>query len=77
MGQTLSKRKRLVVKLYSNTTSESEAHEEMPAPRKKKGDGGKSLQPTEPKKKKNAKANRPPQPQARQENEAANQDRKE
>ena len=55
-----TKRKGLAVESDSNTTSESEAHEEEPAPKKEKGDGGKSVQPTAPKKKKNAKGHVPP-----------------
>ena len=72
-----TKQKRLAVELNSDTTAESEAYEEKPAAKKKKGDRGKSLQPNAPKKKKKSKANVPPQPQARQENEGPNQDPKE
>ena len=68
---------RLAVESDSDTTTKSEAYEEKPDPKKKKGDGGKSLQGTAPKKKKNAKANVPQQLQARQENEGPNEDPKE
>ena len=61
-GANSSKGKRLAVKLDSNTTAGSEAYEEKPATKKKKGDGGKSVQPNAPKKKKSAKAS-VPQPQ--------------
>ena len=57
-----AKRDRLAVESDSDTTTESEAHKEKPASKKEKGDRGKSLQPNAPKKKKNAKANVPPQP---------------
>ena len=76
-GVNTTKQKRLAVELDSDTTTEGEAHEEKPALKKKKGDGGKSLQPNAPKNKKNAKANVSPQPQARQENEGPNQDPRE
>ena len=76
-GLNCTKRKRLAVQSDSDTTAESEAHQEKPAPKKKKADGGKSLQPNMPKKKKNAKANVPPQLQAKQKNEGPNQDPKE
>ena len=58
-------------------TTESGAHEKKPAPRKKKADGGSSLQPKAPKKEKNVKAKVRPQPQARQKNDSATQDPKE
>ena len=61
----------------SDTRIKSEAHEENSAQKKKKGDGGKSLQPKAPKKKKNPKATLPPEPQAWQENESWNQAQKE
>ena len=70
-------RKRLAVESDSDTRAESEAHEGKPAPKKKKGDGGKSLQPNAQEKKGNTKANVPPQLQARQENVGQNQDPKE
>ena len=44
-GVNSTKRKRLAVESDSDTTAESEAHEEKPAPKKEIGDGGKSLQP--------------------------------
>ena len=75
-GANSSKRKRLAVKSDSDTTAESEAYEEKPSTKKEKGDGGKSVQPIAPKKKKIAKANVPPQPQVRHENEGLNQDQK-
>ena len=59
-GAESSKRKRLAVD--SDTTAGSEAYEEKPAQKKNKGDGGKSVQPKAPKKKKSAKAS-VPQPQ--------------
>ena len=46
----------------SNTTAGSEPYEEKPTTKKKKGDGGKSVQPNAPKKKESAKAS-VPQPQ--------------
>ena len=60
----------------SDTTAGGEAYEEKPATRKKKGDGGKSVQPKAPKKTKSSKAS-VPQPQARHESEGPNQDPKE
>ena len=69
VGANSTKQKRLAVELDSDTTAKSEAYEAKPAPKTKKGDGGKSLLPNAPREKKNAKANVPPQPQARQENE--------
>ena len=76
-GANSSKRKRLAVESGSDTMAESEAYEEKPGTKKKNGDGGKSVQPNAPKKKKIAKASVPSQPQARQENEGPNQDPKE
>ena len=61
-GANSSKQKRLAVESESDMTAESEAYEEKPATKKKKGDGGKSVQPNAPKKKKSAKASIP-QPQ--------------
>ena len=61
-GAKSSKRKRLAVESDSDTTAGSEAYEEKPATKKKKGDGGKSVQPNAPKKKESAKAS-VPQPQ--------------
>ena len=61
-GANSSKRKRLAVVWDSDKTAGSEAYEEKPATKKKKGDGGKSVQPNAPKKKKSAKAS-VPQPQ--------------
>ena len=65
-----SKWKRLAVESDSATTAGSETYEEKPATKKKKADGGKSVQPNAPKKKKSAKAS-VPQPQ-----EGPNQDSK-
>ena len=64
-GANSTKRRRLAVESDSDTTAESEAYEEQHAPKKKKGDGGKSLQRNAPKKKKSAKGSVRPQPQAR------------
>ena len=61
-GANSSKLKRLAVESDSNTTAGSEADEEKPATKKEKGDGGKSVQASAPKKKKSAKAS-VPQPQ--------------
>ena len=61
-GANSSKRKGLAVESDSDTTAGSEAYEEKPATKKNKGDGGKSVQPNAPKKKKGAKAS-VPQPQ--------------
>ena len=61
-GANSSKRKRLAVESDSDTMAGSEAYEEKPAPKKTKGDGGQSVQPNAPKKKKSAKAS-VPQPQ--------------
>ena len=58
-GANSSKRKRLAVESDSDTTAGSEAYEEKPATKKKKGDEGKSVQPNTPKKKKSAKASVP------------------
>ena len=55
----------------SNTTAGSKAYEKKPATKREKGDGGKSVQPNAPEKKKSAKAS-VPQPQ-----EGPNQDPKE
>ena len=55
-GADSTKRKRLAVESVSDTAAKSEAYQEKPAPKKKKGDGGTSLQPNAPKKKKSAKA---------------------
>ena len=72
-----TKRERLVVELDSDTTAESGAHERKPTPKKRKGDESKSLQPDAAKKKKNAIANVPAQPQARQQTEGSNEKPKE
>ena len=69
-GANLSKRKRLAVELDSDTTARSDAYEEKPATKRRRGDGGKSVQPNAPKKKKSAKAS-VPRPQ-----EGPNQDPK-
>ena len=71
-GAKSSKRKRLAVESDSDTTAGSEAYKEKPATNKKKGDGGKSVQPNAPKKKESAKVS-VPQPQARHESEGPNQ----
>ena len=49
-GANSTKPRRLGVESDSDITTESEAHEEKPAPKKRKGDGGKSLQAKAPKK---------------------------
>ena len=61
-GANSSKRKRLAVESDTDTTAGSEASKEKPATKKKKGDGGKSVQPNAPEKKKSAKPS-VPQPQ--------------
>ena len=48
-GANSSKRKRLAVESDSDTTAGSQAYEEKPATKKRKGDGGKSVQPNAPK----------------------------
>ena len=72
-----SKQKRLAVESDSDTTAESEAYEEKPATKKKKGDSGKSVQLNVPKKKKSAEVSVPPQSQARHKNDDPNRDPKE
>ena len=61
-GANSSKQKRLAVEPDSDTTAGSEAYQGKPATKKKKGDGGKSVQPNAPRKKKIAKTS-VPQPQ--------------
>ena len=76
-GANSSKRTRLAVESDSNATAKREAYEKKPATKKKKGDGGKSVPPNAPKKKKSAQASVLPQPQVRHEDEGPNQDSKE
>ena len=63
-GVKSTQQERLAVESDSDTTAESEAHEDKFARKKKKGDRGKSLQPNTPKEEKNRKANVRAQPQA-------------